>query len=225
MTAMIDITGQVFGRLTVKGKTVCQNPNATDSHKKKTWWLCDCSCGQKTIQPSHPLRTGMVASCGCLRRENGLNEKQWDDVAFDCLRAMWFDQNLSIRDMGIALGVTKNSAKGAADRIGLPPRATFLVPKPVKFARKIRRTLPVCQPEVPFVSRLPLPKPSALDLFNWVPAGNIVMFRAAKPRQCEYLDGETPRTFVRCEQMSVAAGKSYCAKHHALCHQPRRDAA
>ena len=219
MSAMIDIAGQVFGRLTVRSKTVYDKPGASDSHRKKTWWLCDCSCGGMTVQPSHPLRTGMVASCGCLRRENGNNEKQWDGESFERLRAMWFDPSMSIAAMGAALGVSKNAAKGAADRIGLPNRQTFLIPNPTKINRPKRRTLPVCQPEVPYVPRLPLPKPSAIDLFNWMPASNVVQFKPTKPRQCEFLDGDTPKTFVRCEHTSIGAGKPYCAEHHAFCYQ------
>ena len=221
MTAMFDLAGQVFGRLKVREKTIYQKPNAAESHKKKTWWLCDCSCGAETVQPSYAIRNGMVASCGCLRRENGRNEMRWDDAAFDRLRDLWFDHSMSISDMGTEMGLTKNSIKGAAERIGLPPRLTFLnAPKqPPKVERSPLHTLPVCRPEVPVVSRIPLPPLTAIDLFNWRPCGNVVQFKLVKKGQCEWLDGESPRTFLRCERM-IERG-SYCEAHAKICYLPR----
>ena len=57
-----DLTGQVFGRLTVRGR---------DSAKarKAVGWVCACTCGAvKTVTGSH-LRSGRTVSCGCQRRE------------------------------------------------------------------------------------------------------------------------------------------------------------
>ncbi len=45
---------------------------------------------------------------------------------------------------------------------------------------------------------------------------------AARPvRQCEYLNGSTPRTFIRCEH-SALAGKSWCQMHAARVFVPIR---
>ena len=55
----IDLTGQVFDRLTVlerapnKGRSAC--------------WLCRCSCGSETIVRGTSLRRGESRSCGCIR--------------------------------------------------------------------------------------------------------------------------------------------------------------
>lgn len=58
-----DLTGQKFGRLTVVSRT----ENVGD-HRG---WLCECSCGGKTVASTQGLRhpTGGTKSCGCLRRE------------------------------------------------------------------------------------------------------------------------------------------------------------
>lgn len=53
--------GKVFGRLTVIDKAP-----KTDKHPK---WLCQCSCGNKSVVRGTPLRTGKILSCGCLQRE------------------------------------------------------------------------------------------------------------------------------------------------------------
>lgn len=59
----IDLTGQVFGRLTpirrVSGtKTV------------SAYWVCACSCGSKKGIPTAALTSGATRSCGCQKIEN-----------------------------------------------------------------------------------------------------------------------------------------------------------
>jgi hypothetical protein len=59
----MDIIGQRFGRLVVKGM-------ASRDSRGKYLWLCDCDCGQRTIVSGDNLRSGHTKSCGCLRGEN-----------------------------------------------------------------------------------------------------------------------------------------------------------
>jgi hypothetical protein len=56
-----DLTGQVFGRLTVLGRA---------DHPRRRW-LCQCSCGNQSIIRAY--NRGRIQSCGCLRKENGKN--------------------------------------------------------------------------------------------------------------------------------------------------------
>ena len=57
-----NLTGQVFGRLTVMD---CAGVNAHGS----ALWKCKCECGTiKTIDGQH-LRKGAIKSCGCLRKD------------------------------------------------------------------------------------------------------------------------------------------------------------
>lgn len=58
----IDITDQVFGRLTVVAPT-----DQRDSGSVK--WLCRCKCGTETLVSARNLKSGAVQSCGCLQKE------------------------------------------------------------------------------------------------------------------------------------------------------------
>ena len=61
-----DLTGQVFGALTVTAIAPNRAPNG------EYLWLCDCAaCGKK----NHParrgnLRSGRSTTCGCVHRRN-----------------------------------------------------------------------------------------------------------------------------------------------------------
>lgn len=57
MPKTLDITGQRFGKLVALEKVA--------SRSGKTYWLCQCDCGnQKEIQTAH-LTSGATKSCGC----------------------------------------------------------------------------------------------------------------------------------------------------------------
>lgn len=59
MPKALDLTNQKFGKLTALSKTSSRNG--------KTYWLCQCECGNfKEVQTNH-LTTGAIRSCGCLR--------------------------------------------------------------------------------------------------------------------------------------------------------------
>ncbi len=59
MPKALDITGQRFGKLVAISKA--------PSRSGKTYWLCQCDCGnQKEIQTNH-LIDGAIQSCGCIR--------------------------------------------------------------------------------------------------------------------------------------------------------------
>ena len=53
----IDLTGQVFGRLTVIERAGRRGNDAT--------WKCSCSCGGSAEATASHLRRGAVTSCGC----------------------------------------------------------------------------------------------------------------------------------------------------------------
>jgi len=57
-----DISGQIFGRLTVLKKF--------EKNKFGHWhYLCQCSCGKETLVAQSHLRRGNIKSCGCLSKE------------------------------------------------------------------------------------------------------------------------------------------------------------
>lgn len=56
---MIDLTGKVFGKLTVI---------SLHSGGVRTYWNCVCECGKTAIANSQYLRDGRTKSCGCIKR-------------------------------------------------------------------------------------------------------------------------------------------------------------
>ena len=60
-----DLTGQVFGRLTVMERT-------GELRNERAVWHCFCVCGSKHSATSDALQRGNVRSCGCLGRETKL---------------------------------------------------------------------------------------------------------------------------------------------------------
>lgn len=62
---IIDLTGKKFGRLTVLG--------IDDKPGRKTYWICQCGCGNVKSVRSDSLKDGTVKSCGCLKREQDKN--------------------------------------------------------------------------------------------------------------------------------------------------------
>lgn len=62
MSHCIDLTGQVFGRLTV----IRRAGNDSDN---RAMWSCICECGATTFVRGKDLRSGKQYSCGCLKNE------------------------------------------------------------------------------------------------------------------------------------------------------------
>jgi len=58
----IDLSGEVFGRLTV-------TTQAGSDKYGNTRWHCVCSCGNRAIRGGSDLRSGGSKSCGCLRKD------------------------------------------------------------------------------------------------------------------------------------------------------------
>jgi hypothetical protein len=56
--AVPDMTGQVFGKLTVVERV---------ESRRGARWLCACECGRETIVYGSNLRNGRTKSCGCVR--------------------------------------------------------------------------------------------------------------------------------------------------------------
>jgi hypothetical protein len=57
-----NLLGRVFGRLTVLGRE-------EDNRWRASRWLCQCTCGEKSIVVASRLITGRTKSCGCLAKE------------------------------------------------------------------------------------------------------------------------------------------------------------
>ena len=59
MSRFVDLTGRVYGRLTI----------VEVASRAPVTWRCRCSCGGEQLAQSGQLNWGRVQSCGCLRVE------------------------------------------------------------------------------------------------------------------------------------------------------------
>jgi len=59
--ASVDLTGAVFGKLTVRGRAA--TPEGVK--RKRAYWDCVCSCDGSTVHSTTDLRSGKAAHCGC----------------------------------------------------------------------------------------------------------------------------------------------------------------
>jgi hypothetical protein len=85
-----NLSGMVFGRLTVLGYAGSERGNAT--------WRCQCSCGKITRPRAQHLLHGRTESCGCLRAEmsaarkttHGATIKRRFPGSYVSWAAMWY---------------------------------------------------------------------------------------------------------------------------------------
>lgn len=76
-----DLTGQIFGRLTVLGK----DPDNSENY------ICQCSCENHTIKSiyGYNLTKGLTQSCGCLQKEIAGNTQRTHDMSHTRLYKTW----------------------------------------------------------------------------------------------------------------------------------------
>lgn len=80
MGKKIDLTGQIFGRLTVVGY----------SHHKKSrgFWHTQCSCGREKIIDGYNMKMGKIQSCGCFGNERRTKHGKYKTRAYGAWRRM-----------------------------------------------------------------------------------------------------------------------------------------
>jgi len=67
-----DLTGKVFGRLTV---IKMSHVERTNSGRARVKWACRCICGGETITVGQKLSSGHTGSCGCANIEQARSLK------------------------------------------------------------------------------------------------------------------------------------------------------
>ena len=67
MTKLVDLSGGIYGRLTV----ISRDGNMYG----KVAWLCECSCGVRLRVSGADLKSGNKSSCGCLKIDLARNKK------------------------------------------------------------------------------------------------------------------------------------------------------
>ncbi len=81
-----DLTGRVFGRLTVVSRA--------ENRGGRVCWNCRCSCGQEKVVRARDLKSGTVKSCGCLRKElSGKNKLDLSGKKFGRLTPLYPIEN------------------------------------------------------------------------------------------------------------------------------------
>ena len=80
-----DLTGQIFGKLTVDGFShIKQYANG----RTQAMWNVTCSCGTKKTVYGNNMLNGSVRACGCLRKE-GFNKKEYGEASFNSRYGMY----------------------------------------------------------------------------------------------------------------------------------------
>ena len=68
MSKRLDLTGHVYGQLTVQ--------SCAGYTKGFSLWLCACTCGGQCVVRGNGLRTGNTHSCGCLMRNTAAQRQR-----------------------------------------------------------------------------------------------------------------------------------------------------
>lgn len=76
-----DLTGQIFGHLTVLRRT--------ENRGGRTCWLCQCDCGREKAVTAHDLKAGKVKSCGCRAHDHSHNRVDITGRRFGRLTALY----------------------------------------------------------------------------------------------------------------------------------------
>lgn len=66
MGNLVDLTGQVFGLLTVLERDIEAQKN---NNSKRAHWKCQCKCGNIVSRSSNALKMAKVPSCGCYNNQ------------------------------------------------------------------------------------------------------------------------------------------------------------
>lgn len=77
-----DLTGQIFGRLTV---LECVGKN----NSRHYFWRCRCTCGVEIVVQGSHLKSGNTQSCGCLQREKTGEANQTHGLSYSSVYHVW----------------------------------------------------------------------------------------------------------------------------------------
>jgi ribosomal protein S27E len=77
-----DLTGMTFGKLTVIKQ------NGKDKYGK-ILWKCKCSCGNEYTTHGRSLTNGHCKSCGCLLKENRLEDSKYKGFTNTRIFTIW----------------------------------------------------------------------------------------------------------------------------------------
>lgn len=107
MGNIIDLTGKVYGRLTVISFSHTKQP------KHRHYWNCICQCGNIHVAQSYLMRAGLTQSCGCLKKEafkysitHGESHRTKEYSAWSCMKSRCLNPNCDKYKWYGARGIT-----------------------------------------------------------------------------------------------------------------------
>ena len=83
MSRPIDLSGRRYGRLTVLCRSGRQDKNG------RSYWECECDCGNRTTVHRGNLVYGRTTSCGCLKQELAVKNATTHDEYGTRLYRIW----------------------------------------------------------------------------------------------------------------------------------------
>ena len=89
-----DIAGQRFGKLTV-------TEHVGTTNDRKALWSCKCDCGNTAVVRGSQLRSGLIRSCGCLRKQR----RKWKGYG-ELSGRWWADLKRHAKMRGIEFNIT-----------------------------------------------------------------------------------------------------------------------
>lgn len=101
-----DLIGRKIGKLTVISFAYAKDA--------KSYWNCECDCGQKIIVKGTHLRTGNTTSCGCVKkinRDKGLKQIQESFVDGTSIKQISPDRKMNSNNKTGVNGVSWSSQR------------------------------------------------------------------------------------------------------------------
>lgn len=88
MTKFIDLSGNIYGRLTIIKRA---NNYVSPSGNKSAMWVCRCSCGKVVVVRATDLKQKKVFSCGCYKNEQTSKRRRIHGLGRTRICVMWRD--------------------------------------------------------------------------------------------------------------------------------------
>lgn len=139
----IDLTGQIFGRLTVTSEAEATYSIAHrvggDTRQRLRWWHCTCACGNTVTIRQSSLQIGRSQSCGCWHKERVAEVATTHNMSKSYIYSCWcamkrrcYDPNFISYPYYGALGITVcqrwiENFEAFLEDMGLPPDETYTV--------------------------------------------------------------------------------------------------
>jgi len=128
-----DLTGRVFGRLTVIGLSEKKTPSRGGSFRLR--WDCRCECGNISSPCRRDLIQGFTKSCGCLR--NTFRQLPGDEASF---RQRLVQYKTNARNRKLEFSLTKEEFREITEKqckyCGSAPKTHY------EFKRKVIKIVP-----------------------------------------------------------------------------------